>query len=197
MSCGTLIAIFGYVASARSDVAITLMKSNGVGPDWCFACRFDESGLKWGVSDGSTTLVVIPIGIECADVVSDAWLRFWLETGDVEDVTFGKAIEPPHPLTFGSACGSTLSPIVATLEAETGIGVAVAPGAAVTCCKGTPLLATVPGSVLPPPRFSEHAAAAAANISEQRMRVQIILGKPPLPTNRSSRLGALYVPFLL
>src|ERR1035438_3916839 len=163
MSCGTLIAILGYVASVRLDVAITLIKSNGVGPDSCFARFFDELGLKCGASDGSTTLVVIPIGMELGDVVSGAWLRFGLGTGDVEDVAFGKAIEPPHPLTFGSACGSTLSPIVATFEAETGIGVAVAPGAAVTCCKGTPLLATVPGSVLPPPRFSEHAAAAAAN----------------------------------
>ena len=67
-------AIFGYVASVRSDVAITLMKSNGVGPDSCFACRFDGLELKWGVSDGSTTLVVIPIGIEFGD--ADAWLRF-------------------------------------------------------------------------------------------------------------------------
>lgn len=190
VSCGTLIASFGYVASVRSDVAITLIKSSGVGPDSCFACLLDEFRLKWGASDGSMTLVVMPIGIEVGDVGSGARLRLGLGIGDAP---FGKAIEPPHPLTFGSACGATLSPIVATFEAETGIGVAVAPGAAVTCCKGAPLLAIVPGIVLPPPRFSEHAATVAANISNQIMRTQIISRTPPFPTLIGVFESALYV----
>jgi len=116
-----------------------------------------------------------------------------LDTGDVEDVAFGKAIEPPHPLTFGIACGLTLTPIIATFEAETGIGVAVAPGTAVTCCVGAPLLAAVPGIVLPPPRFSEQAASAAANMSKQRMRAQIITGAPPLPILIGFLESTLYV----
>jgi hypothetical protein len=158
-------------------------------PASCFARRFAEAVLKCGASDGSTTLDVMPTETGLAAAApAGGGVAFAFGDGEADGEATGlaKAIVPPQPAIDGNAWEETVSPTVATFEAETGVAVAAA-GATGT---GFIPFWGAPGSVLwPPPRLPEQAASTAHPANDQKTREKIIVGRLSRPMSFSSTLG--------